>query len=59
MFLGMFQLLSPVGLAGAAGASGTIAETINKMSEGLTAIKWDDKKSVADNLRNFKWPWMK
>lgn len=59
MFLGMFQLLSPVGLAGASASSGAIAEALNKMSEGLSGIKWDDKKSTIDNLRNFKWPWMK
>lgn len=59
MFLGMFQLLSPMGLANAAASSASIAETLNKMSEGLTAIKWDDKKSMVDNLRHFKWPWMK
>jgi len=59
MFVGMFQLLSPMGLANAASSSGNIAEILNKMSEGITGIKWDDNKSMVDNLRNFKWPWMK
>ena len=26
---------------------------------GNSLISARDKKSVADNLRNFKWPWMK
>lgn len=59
MFLGMFQLLSPVGLANAASSSANIAESLNKMSEGLTRIDWDDSKSIAQNLKKFKWPWMK
>ncbi len=40
MFLGMFQLLSPVGLAGAPAASSMIADVTKVVIEGVQTGKW-------------------
>ena len=54
MFLGMFQLRSPVGLANAAAWSANMTELLNKTGEGLAGIDGDDSKSIAENLKKFK-----